>query len=257
MRACPAAMVMRCPSAGRFRITRSADRLVQLVHQAAADAAASHSPALAQTLVAAMTDVADLAANLPPKARAKQMQVGCAASPTAFHQATKASVARCTHAACHSSRSSMVSRYSSRCVRPYLSSTGCVPFKPSAPNCGLARDCCAALCSCHSRRRCTTTTASTSATRCSACPTPMRHSWRSWRHLRLLSWWTQRGVSKRPALKSCRPRYAISSYKGILPPPSMKAWLYRLSARAEGLCCPHTPWIAPSAPFSQLKELVS
>jgi len=60
---------------GRFRITRSADGLVQLLHQAARDAAASHSPALAQTLIAAVTDVADLAANLPPKAHAKQMQV--------------------------------------------------------------------------------------------------------------------------------------------------------------------------------------
>ena len=68
--------MMRCANAGRFRVTRSADRLVQLLHQAAGDAAASHSPALAQTLIAAVTDIADLAANLPPKAQAKQMQVG-------------------------------------------------------------------------------------------------------------------------------------------------------------------------------------
>ena len=68
-------LMNRCPIAGRFRITRSADRLVQLLHQAAGDAAASHSPALAQTLIAAVTDIADLAANLPPKVQAKQMQV--------------------------------------------------------------------------------------------------------------------------------------------------------------------------------------
>lgn len=64
-----------CNPAGRFRISRSADKLVQLVHQAARDAAASHSPALAQSLIAAVTQVAELAASLPPQAHAKQMQV--------------------------------------------------------------------------------------------------------------------------------------------------------------------------------------
>lgn len=48
---------------------------MQLVHQAARDAAASHSPALAQSLIAAVTQVAELAASLPPQAHAKQMQV--------------------------------------------------------------------------------------------------------------------------------------------------------------------------------------
>ena len=60
--------------AGRFRITRSADKIVQLMHQAARDATSSRSPALAQTLIAAVTDVADLAASLPPQMRAKEMQ---------------------------------------------------------------------------------------------------------------------------------------------------------------------------------------
>jgi hypothetical protein len=64
-----------CNPAGRFRISRSTDKLVQLVHQAARDAAASHSPALAQSLIAAVTQVAELAASLPPQAHAKQMQV--------------------------------------------------------------------------------------------------------------------------------------------------------------------------------------
>jgi hypothetical protein len=48
---------------------------VQLVHQAVQDAAASHSPALAQSLIAAVTQVAELVASLPPQAHAKQMQV--------------------------------------------------------------------------------------------------------------------------------------------------------------------------------------
>ena len=60
--------------AGRFRITCSADKIVQLMHQAARDATSSRSPALAQTLIAAVTDVADLAASLPPQTRAKEMQ---------------------------------------------------------------------------------------------------------------------------------------------------------------------------------------
>lgn len=72
--------------AGRFRITGSADRLARLLHQAARDAAASNSPALAQTLVAAVTDVADLAASLPPKARAKQLQVRCPLFSDALHR---------------------------------------------------------------------------------------------------------------------------------------------------------------------------
>ena len=60
--------------AGRFRITRSADKIVELMHQAARDATSSCSPALAQTLIAAVTDVADLAASVPPQTRAKEMQ---------------------------------------------------------------------------------------------------------------------------------------------------------------------------------------
>lgn len=62
---------------------------MKLIHQAASEAAASRSPALAQTLVAAVTDVADLAAALPPKARAREMQVCFAQSQCSSLIATR------------------------------------------------------------------------------------------------------------------------------------------------------------------------
>ena len=67
---------MRCMAhAGRYRVTATARKLVALIHSTAAEAARCGSPALAQALVAAIADVAELAGTLPPAVRARELQV--------------------------------------------------------------------------------------------------------------------------------------------------------------------------------------
>lgn len=60
--------------AGRYRVTATAQQLLALVRAALAEAARSGSPALAQSLCAAVVDIADLAGALPPALRPKTLQ---------------------------------------------------------------------------------------------------------------------------------------------------------------------------------------
>lgn len=62
-------------SAGTYRVTRTADALAELMADALMEAAACGSPALAQTLAAAVRDAAELAGALPPATRPGDLQV--------------------------------------------------------------------------------------------------------------------------------------------------------------------------------------
>jgi len=61
--------------AGTYRVTRTAEALAELVAGALTEAASCGSPALAQTLAAAVRDAAELAGALPPAVRAHDLQV--------------------------------------------------------------------------------------------------------------------------------------------------------------------------------------
>ena len=60
--------------AGTYRVTRTAEALAALVAEALVEAASCGSPALAQTLAAAVRDAAELAGALPPATRAHDLQ---------------------------------------------------------------------------------------------------------------------------------------------------------------------------------------
>ncbi|KAK9905917.1 hypothetical protein WJX75_008898 [Coccomyxa subellipsoidea] len=60
---------------GRYRITHRAEALVGLMREALEEAVRSGSPAVAQSLAAAVQDVAELAGALPPSVRARELQV--------------------------------------------------------------------------------------------------------------------------------------------------------------------------------------
>ena len=65
--------------AGRYRVTATAQALLALMREALSTAARGGSPALAQSLVGAVADIAELAGALPPALRPKTLQVCCVA----------------------------------------------------------------------------------------------------------------------------------------------------------------------------------
>ena len=65
----------RTVNTGTYRVTRTAEALAGLVADALVEAACCGSPALAQTLAAAVRDAAELAGALPPATRAHDLQV--------------------------------------------------------------------------------------------------------------------------------------------------------------------------------------